>query len=183
MKINDNNFIKELRRKNEDALEFVLIKYGGLLRSVICRILYDHPQDAEECLYDTILKIWDHIESYDTSVPFKGWAVVVAKHTALDKLRKLKRLEPAVDIDELPIADISGLTGDALFDNVFSELISCLNDTDKTLFTRIFWNGEDIGKVSGELGMSRSIAYNHISRGKKKIIQNNPTRFAGGSKK
>ena len=48
MKITEDNFIHELQRKNEDALEFVVKNYGGLLKAVIHRILYDYPEDAEE---------------------------------------------------------------------------------------------------------------------------------------
>lgn len=39
--ITEKNFIQELQRRNEDALEFVVKNYGGLLKAVINRILYN----------------------------------------------------------------------------------------------------------------------------------------------
>ena len=177
MKITEDNFIRELQRKNEKALEYTVRKHGGLLKAVIRRILYDHPEDAEECLYDVIMKIWEHIDSYNGKGKFESWAAAIAKYAALDRLRVLKRLEPMADIDELPVADTSGLTGNKLFDSFFTELISCLNEEDRLLFIKIFWNGESIEEAAGQLGKSPSVLYNRISRGKKKIISHNSCYF------
>ena len=81
------------------------------------------------------------------------------------------------DIDELNIAYTSGLTGNELFDGFFAELISCLNEDDKALFIRIFWQGESVEEAAGRLGKPKSVLYNHISRGKRKIIRANPGLF------
>lgn len=177
MKITEDNFLQELQRKNEDALEFVVRNYGGSLKAVIHRILYDYPEDAEECLYDAIVKIWEHSDTYNGKGAFGSWAAAIAKYAALNRLKVLKRLEPMSDVDELPIADNAGLTGNDLFDSFFSELISCLNEEDKALFIRIFWQGETIDEAAKRLGKPKSVLYNRISRGKRKIIKFNPGYF------
>lgn len=177
MKITTDNFIQQLQRKNEDALEFVVRNYGGLLKAVIHRILYDYPEDAEECLYDAILKIWEHSKSYNGLGSFESWAAAIAKYAALNRLKQLKRLEPMADIDELSIADPAGLTGNDLFDCFFTELISCLNEEDRALFIRIFWQGESIEEAARRLGKPKSVLYNRISRGKRKIIRFHPGYF------
>lgn len=145
------------------------------MKAAINRILYLYPQDSEECLYDSIMKIWDKISFFDeTKNSFKNWAVAVAKYTALNRLKQLTRLEAAVDIDELPIADTSRMTDNELFNEFFTELISCLSDEDKKLFIRIFWNGETIDEAARAMNKNKSVIYNRISRAKKKIIKNNP---------
>lgn len=60
MKINQDNFVKELRRGNEKALLYVIDEYGGLLRSVIRRKLFSLPDRQEECMNDVLLGIWNH---------------------------------------------------------------------------------------------------------------------------
>lgn len=177
MKITKENFLQELQRKNEDALEFVVKNYGGLLKAVIHRILYNYPEDAEECLYDSVLKIWKHINSYNKQYKFENWIAAIAKYAALDRLRIIKRLEPMEDIDVLPISDETVFTGNESFDNFFAELISCLKEEDKMIFLKIFWNGESIGNVSMQLGKSQNFLYKRISRGKQKIIKHNPGYF------
>lgn len=177
MKITEENFLQELQRKNEDALEFVVKNYGGLLKAVIHRILYDYPEDAEECLYDSVLKIWKHINSYNKQNKFENWIAAIAKYSALDRLRIIKRLEPMVDIDVLPIPDESVFTGNESFDPFFTELISCLKEEDRMIFVKIFWNGESIDDVAKQLGKSQNCLYKRISRGKQKIIKHNPGYF------
>lgn len=183
MKITEDNFLHELQQRNEDALEFVVRKHGGLIKAVIRRILYEYPEDAEECLYDTILKIWDHISSYNDEGKFECWVAAVAKYTALDRLRKIKRLEPMEDIDEIPLSYTSGATGYSGFDEFFAELTSCLNEEDRALFVRIFWQGESIDEAAHRLGRPKSWLYNRISRGKRKIIKHNPRHFQKEEKK
>lgn len=178
MKITENNFVKHLKRKEEDALAFVIRNYGGLMRSVIHRILYAYPEDAEECLYDCFLKIWKHIESFDeTRSTFANWSAGIAKYAALDRLRKLTKVQPAEDIDQMQLAADTPVTDNALFNEFFLELIACLNEEDKRLFIRLFWQGETIDEAAAALGKQKSYLYNRISRGKKKIIANNPGYF------
>ncbi len=183
MKITEDNFIEYLERKDEDALRFVIKNYGGTMKAVINRILYLYPQDSEECLYDSIMKIWDNISFFDeTKNSFRNWAAAVAKYTALNRLKQLTRLEPSLDVDELTIADIPHMTDNEVFNGIFMELISCLNDEDKALFIRIFWNGETIDESAKAMNQRKSNIYNRLSRAKKKIMKNNPEYFTGRNK-
>lgn len=177
MKITEANFLQELQRKNEDALEFVVKNYGGLLKAVIRRILYDYPEDAEECLYDVVLKVWTHIDAYNKQNKFESWICAIAKYAALDRLRVLKKLEPMENIDEISVVSDNIFTGNEVFDDFFTELISCLVPEDQLIFTKIFWNGENIDEVALQLGKSQSSLYKRISRGKQKIIKHNPGYF------
>lgn len=184
MNINENNFISELKNKNQNALEYAVRNYGGTMKAVIHRILYSYPEDAEECLYDTVLKIWEHADSFDPSKSsFSNWAAAVAKYNALDRLRKLTRTEPLLDIDELQISDTEHLTDNDLFNEFFSELISCLNEEDKKIFIRLFWYGETYDEISGKMKKNKSVLFNRVSRGRKKIIKNNPDLFKKLSKR
>ena len=177
MKITEENFLHELQRRNEDALEFVVKNYGGLLKAVIRRILYDYPEDAEECLYDSVLKIWKHINSYNKKNRFENWISAIAKYTALDRLRTIKKLSPMEDIDILSVSDESVFTGNESFDEFFTELISCLKEEDKMIFIKIFWYGESVDNLAVQLGKSQNFLYKRISRGKQKIIKHNPDYF------
>ena len=57
MKINQENFVKELRKGNEKALLYVIDEYGGLLRSVIRRHLFALP-DRQEAVSYTHLDVY-----------------------------------------------------------------------------------------------------------------------------
>lgn len=177
MQITEENFLDELRKKNEDALAYVVKRCGGLMKAVIGRILAGCPEDAEECLDDAVMRIWEHSGCYDGRGSFDGWTAAIAKFAALDRLRVLRRLHPAENLDEQQIADPSGLTGDDLFDGFFAELIACLSEEDQALFIRLFWNGDSMDEASRQTGKDKSVLYNRISRAKRKIIRQHPGYF------
>ena len=177
VKITEDNFIRQMKKGDQSALEFAVKRYGGLIKKISGEILRGYSEDAEECMYETILKIWDHISDFEgTAAAFAGWTAKIARYTALDKLRRIKRLQPTVDIDALPAADMS-ITDDELFNDFFCELISCLNDGDRELFIRIFWHGESIEEASRRLGKTKGSIYSRISRGRNRIIMSNPQYF------
>ena len=55
MKINESNFVEELSHRNEKALEYVMVHYGGLVKSVTHRYLNVLSQYEEECINDVFL--------------------------------------------------------------------------------------------------------------------------------
>ena len=75
----------------------------------------------------------------------------------------------------------TSITDDSEFNAFFTELISCLNDEDKKLFIKIFWQGYSVEETANATGKSKEIIYNRISRGKKKIIKFNSGYFGKGT--
>lgn len=178
MQITEDNFIQQLIKRNEDALKYVISTYGSSMKTAINRILYLYPQDSEECLYDSIMKIWEKITYFDQSKnSFRNWSIAIAKYTALNRLKQLSNVQPMLDIDELSVSDKTALTDNDFFDDFFMELISCLSSQDKALFIRLFWEGETVDETAKALKIQKSNIYNRISRAKKKIIHSNPKFF------
>ena len=89
MKIKESNFVEELSHRNEKALEYVMVHYGGLVKSVVHRYLNVLSQYEEECINDVFFAVWEHIDSYDsTRNPFANWIGGIARLKALDYKRK-----------------------------------------------------------------------------------------------
>lgn len=65
MQITEDNFIEQLKNKNEKALEHVIDNYGWILKSVIKKHLFYLPDYHEECLNDCLMSIWENISYYD----------------------------------------------------------------------------------------------------------------------
>ena len=76
-----------------DALAEIYDRFCGALFSIIIAVTHNHS-DAEEVMQKTFTKIWAKASTYDRS---KGkaatWIITVAKRTALDHIRGLKRRE------------------------------------------------------------------------------------------
>ena len=77
--ITEDNYIERLRQKDEQALEYVIDEYSGLLYSILRKNLVTIPDKVDECIDDVLMKIWTHIEDYDENIcSFKGWIAASA---------------------------------------------------------------------------------------------------------
>jgi RNA polymerase sigma-70 factor (ECF subfamily) len=83
--MNDEEIVRLLFARDEAALAAVQKKYGKLCLSVAMNILADR-QDAEECLNDTLLALWN-------LVPPEKPTQLSPYLVAIVRIRALKRLE------------------------------------------------------------------------------------------
>lgn len=79
--------VRRLKERDEMALEYLYEHYSAALYGIIVRTLGDE-QTAEEVLQDVFIKIWEQIDSFDSS---KGklftWMYRIARNTAIDTRR------------------------------------------------------------------------------------------------
>lgn len=173
MKVGENNYIEQLRLHNEKALMYVIDSYGGLLKSVIVKHLFAMPDRVEECLNDVLLSIWENILSFDESrSTFKNWAAAIARYQAIDYLRKYKRELQQVEIEDNLAVEEDAMFGQLLEEEISEEMermLSCLNEKDRILFWKLYVEEKPIEEIGRETGMQKSVIYNRLSRGKRRI--------------
>lgn len=172
MKINEENFIIQLRRKNEKALDYVIDNYGWIIKSIVKKHLYNLQSVQDECINDVLMGIWNNIDTFDENKSdFKNWVAGIAKFKSIDYKRKyLKGLEYE-NIDDLNIS-VSDSTYEILKNELsleVEEMLNCLNRKDRDLFYKLYVEEVEVNKISEETGMKRDAIYNRVSRAKKKI--------------
>lgn len=173
MKIDNENYIVELKRHNEKALAYIIDVYGGFIKSIVRKHLYALPQYQEECMSDIFLKIWNNIQYYDgMKNSFQNWIAGVAKYRSIDYLRKYRKELDQESIDNVILTDrteVSQMLEENEISEELEQMLSCLNPRDRELFCRLYIEEQSISQVSREMNMKESAVYNHVSRGKRKI--------------
>ena len=173
MRIGEHNYIQQLRLQNEDALMYVIDVYGGLLMAVIRKHLFGLPERQEECFDDALLNIWQNIAAFDeTKNTFQNWAAAIARYRAIDYLRRHQREPVMVDLADAAIAREDGALKRMIEEEISREtekMLSCLKPVDRELFYRLYVQEQSVDQVSLEMGMKKTVIYNHLSRGKEKI--------------
>lgn len=172
MKINEENFVTQLRLRNEHALDFVIDNYGYIIKAVIKKHLYNLESVQEECINDVFLGIWNNINYFDEDKSsFKNWIIGISKFKSIDYKRKyLKDLENS-NIDDLDIAKddfTEELVRNELSREV-QELMECLKEKDREIFFKLYIEEKEMDIVSEETGLKRAAIYNRVSRAKKKL--------------
>lgn len=173
MRISEENFILQAKRKNEKALDYIIEQYGWIIKTIIQKQLYHLPDYQSDCMNDVLLGIWNHIDCFEPEKSsFKNWVAGIARYKAIDYRRKyLKILEREIlEEAEIPAED---LVQKSVLENEISEeiqqILSCLTAEDQQIFKRLFLEDVSMEDVSKETGLRKDALYNRISRGKKKI--------------
>lgn len=173
MKITEENFIEQMKKGNEKALEYVIGEYGWIIKTVVKKHLYKLDTYQEECTSDILMGIWNNIDKFDTQKStFKNWVAGVAKYKSLNYARKyLKDLEYE-NIDELEMSDedhAHKIVIQETLDDELKNMLSTLKQEDQDLLIRLYIEEQEIDKVSYETGLKKEVIYNRVSRSKKKL--------------
>jgi RNA polymerase sigma-70 factor (ECF subfamily) len=78
-----------LKRGNHEAFHEVYQQFRSLLYVIILSIV-KHEPTAEDLLQDTFLKIYQKVSTLKDPEKFQAWASMIAKHTALNELKRKK---------------------------------------------------------------------------------------------
>lgn len=172
MKINEENFLNQLKKKNEKALDYVIDTYGWIIKSVIKKHLYNLQSVQDECINDVLLGLWNNIDKFDENKSeFKNWIAGIAKFKAIDYKRKYLRELDNENLDDLNITVDDSIN--ELLKNELSlemqEMINSLKEKDRELFYKLYVEEIEVDKVSQETGIKRDVIYNRVSRAKKKL--------------
>ncbi|MCR5700873.1 MAG: sigma-70 family RNA polymerase sigma factor [Lachnospiraceae bacterium] len=173
MKINEENFVAQLKKRNEDALVYVMRTYGGLVKSVVTRHMQQYLIYEEDCINEVFFAVWEHIDSYISEKgSFANWIAGIARFKALDYVRKLSKQMREEHIEDMvtEIADVceEEKASDYISEEI-EEMILSLNETDRELFRRLYIEEQKISEMSAEMNMDSSVIYNRLSRSRKKL--------------
>lgn len=184
LKISEENFIEQVKKGNEKALEYVIDNYAWILKTVIKKHLFYLPNLYEECMNDCLLNIWENIDSYDENrSSFKNWIGGIAKYKSIDYTRKYLK-----DLENQNIEDVTVAVGDNSLKEILSKeigvetekMLSYLSKEDREIFEKLYFEDHNMDELSSSTGLNKSTLYNRISRGKKKI--RNKIKLEGGYK-
>lgn len=184
MKITEENFINQMKKGNEKALEYVIDNYAWIIKTVLKKHLYKLENFHEECMNDCLLAIWKNIHYYDSEKSsFKNWIAGIAKYKSIDYIRRyLKDIEND-NIEDVTISVEDNSLKEILANEISSEtekMLGSLSEEDRIIFKKLYLEDKDMDELSKDTGLSKSVLYNRLSRGKKKM--RNAINMAGGSK-
>ncbi|MDQ0175434.1 sigma factor [Bacillus chungangensis] len=92
MKINEQNVVQQLKKRNKKALYYIIDHNGGLITSIIRTHLYDLEAVHDDCMDDILLTIWDQIDTFcPENNTFKNWVATVAKYKAIEYQKKYSK--------------------------------------------------------------------------------------------
>jgi RNA polymerase sigma-70 factor (ECF subfamily) len=97
----DLDLITRMQSGDQDAISQLFARYSGMVYSVALRVLSD-AGEAEDVTQEIFVQIWRNPGAFIAGKgSLGGWLVVVARHRAIDVLRRRKPSEP-IELFALP---------------------------------------------------------------------------------
>jgi len=173
VKITEENFIDQMKKGDEKALEYVIDNYGWVLKTVLKKHLFYIMDYYEECMNDCLLAIWENVHNYNPEkATFINWIGAIAKYKSIDYARKhLKNLENR-SIEDVNIAVEDNSIIEILENEISEEtekMLKNLSDEDRRIFEKRYLEDKGIDEISKDTGFSESVIYNRLSRARRKI--------------
>ena len=169
----EREIIELIGNRDEKGVDELIKHYGPLIKYIIAPIL-ESPQDREECLGETVMKIWDKIGQFNEQRgSFKAWVTSIARNTALNHRRK-NETHGGEELLESVTAGEATPEEQVLRNERREELkraLYRLPAKDRALFYRKYYYCQSIEQIAAEAGMTKRAVEGRLYRIKKQLRQ------------
>jgi RNA polymerase sigma-70 factor (ECF subfamily) len=175
----DEEIVKLLAARDQRSIELIAQQYEKLIRYIAVTILHNRESSVEECINDVYLKIWTHGAKYDyEKASFKTYLKAITRNTALNYLRKMKRLEELEGMDESDTLQSEYIDYSQNLEQkvIYQEEVQALNKIllamrkkDRELVLRRFYYLQSTKQIAEAMNMSENAVDSKLSRLRKKI--------------
>ena len=172
----DKKIIEMLFSRDQNALSAVEHKYGGYCRTVAMNIL-DDERDAEECINDTLLAVWERIPP-NRPDDLGGYVARIIRNIAVDRSRingADKRDGCTVELTkELEECISTGQSAEDKIlskeiDNALERFFKTLSSKERDIFLSRYFGAYSLCDISETYGISVDYARILLSRTRKKL--------------
>lgn len=156
----DDRIVELLWARSEQAIEELSTKYQRLCMQ-IARGVLNNEQDAEECVNDAYLAVWNTVPPQRPD-PLRAYVCRITKNLALAGYRRnsAKKRNSQYDLALDELLEVVGQTESVEEASDARELADALNAflgrlayRDRCLFVRRYWFSESVAELASTFGM------------------------------
>jgi RNA polymerase sigma-70 factor (ECF subfamily) len=174
--LSDKELILMFDRRDEAAITELTRKYGARCQA-IARSVLKNEADAEECVNDAFLKVWNSIPP---AVPDNLSAYVenAVRNKAIDRYRAERR-DKRIPPEELAPLEAASELADKAADNepakevvdLIAEYLSGIDRKKRLIFIGRYYRERSVCELSAELGVPEGTVMSSVHRTKKGLIE------------
>ncbi len=168
--MNDTHLIDLLFARSESAISALAMQFGTRLRATAINIL-GSARDAEECVNDTYLAIWNAIPP-ERPNPLCAYIYRIGRNIALKRLRsntaQVRNSAYDLSLDELA----GSIADDSLWETLEAkELGRCIDrfldsqsKENRVIFLRRYWFGDSVKQIAKDSRLQEGTVSVRLSR-------------------
>lgn len=177
----DSQIIRLFLGRQEIAIEELNQKYYHYCHQIVWNIL-KNEQDAEECINDTWLAVWNSIPPKKPAV-LSAYVGRIARNNAIDELRRRcagKRIdshmvalkEETEKLDSMVVNSIEKQMEEKELIETINHFLMGIPEKDRDIFIRRYWYMDSIKEIAKRHSISTSSVKSNLFRSRKKLEKN-----------
>lgn len=170
----DREILAMLWDRNAEALDALAMKFGHRLQRLARNIL-PSDQDAQECVNDTYLALWNTIPPQRPE-PLAPYVLRLCKNISVSRFRSItakKRSCYEVTLDELSEAigttSLDETVDARLLGQTIDKFLTTLSKENRVIFLRRYWHGDSVQSIAQRMGLSENVVSVRLSRTREKL--------------
>ena len=175
--MDDSEIVRLFSERSEQAIAEAMAKYKGYCTRIAYNILYSH-EDAEECVNDAFLKVWELIPPNKPEM-LSTFIGKLTRNLAINRYRqtlaeKRGSGEAAVAFEELSavISDNTNIANEAERRELLGEInrfLGRLPEKKRNIFVCRYWYCDSIRDIAAEFSVSESNVSVILNRTRRKL--------------
>lgn len=173
--MDDKQIVSLYFERSQEAIEQTKQKYGKLVKRLARRFLA-RREDAEECVSDTYLALWNSIPP-SNPVSLSAYIAKTARNLAMSRLRlnsAAKRSALTLSLEELGgCVSAPGGVEDTINELVLREAITAFlrsqSEDNRKIFVRRYFFFDTVPQIAARYGISQSKVHSSLMRTRNKL--------------
>ncbi len=175
--VSDESIISRLHERDESALQDIRRLYGELCCQMAYRIL-ENRQDAEECVNDMLLAVWNSIPP-NLPMSLQAYLITLVRHAAINKAKYESRQKRGNGAFTLALDELAEIlpSGEQVESAVecrelmlaMRAFLSSLKPETRHLFMQRYYMAESVQTIAKKNHMSESAVKVTLFRTRKKL--------------
>ena len=170
----DIHYINLIFEGNSNAFNILVDRYKDLVFSLALKMVKNR-EEAEEVAQDTFIKVFKSLSQFKGDSKFSTWIYKVTYNTCLDRLKKTKREQQVVSIDDFNINQIKSIDNaldkmeEEEREKAIQDCINLLSSDDAFLLTLFYFEEQSLEEISKVLGITPNNVKVKLFRSRKKL--------------
>lgn len=173
--MNDHEIIELYFSRDEEAIKQTDLKYGRLCRQISYNIL-NNQEDAEECVHDAYIGVWNAIPPTRPN-HLLSFICKITRNQSLKRLESMTRQKRSqgilVSLDELaeilPDESVADGANDEEISKLISDFLRSEKEDVRNVFIRKYFFFDSIGEIAKRYDFTESKVKNMLYRTRMKL--------------
>lgn len=171
----DRHILGLLLGRSDEAISAMARSFGARLYATALHILGD-PEDAEECVSDTYLAVWNAVPPREPE-PLAAFVYRVGRNLALKRLRhetaRKRNSSYDLSLEELegciPSRALEESADARALGRCIDRFLGTLSEENRVIFLRRYWFGDSVKEIASALELRENTVTVRLRRTREKL--------------